>query len=71
MCLLFHTCLRFQVSLFLEKGPEPRIVVPGGLQILVASPGGSVAPSVRHMQSEGDTLELLLVTHFRNSVVIE
>jgi len=33
--------------------------------------GSFVAPSVRHTQSEGETLELLLVTHFPNSVVIQ
>jgi hypothetical protein len=33
--------------------------------------GTLVAPSVRHMQSKGYNLELLLVTHFPNSVVIE
>ena len=33
--------------------------------------GSLVAPSVSHTQSEGETLELLLVTHFPNLVVIE
>jgi len=30
-----------------------------------------VAPSGEHMQSEGETLDLLLVAHFPNSVAIE
>jgi len=33
--------------------------------------GSLVAPSGKHMQSKGNTLELLLATHFPNSVVTE
>jgi len=33
--------------------------------------GSLVAPSGRRTQSEGENLELLLVTHFPNSVVTE
>jgi hypothetical protein len=33
--------------------------------------GSLVAPSGEHTQSEGETLDLLLVTHFPNSVAIE
>jgi hypothetical protein len=33
--------------------------------------GALVVPLVRHTQSEAEAFELLLVTHFPNSVVIE
>jgi hypothetical protein len=39
MCVLFHTCLRLQVSLYVEKGPESRMVVSDG-----SSFNGSLVP---------------------------